>query len=665
MGKVYFLFGVHNHQPVGNHNFVFEEAFERCYLPFIDVLKEFPEIKCNIHISGPVYEWALSNCEEYVGKLKEMAKSGQIEIVSGGYYEPILSIIPDSDKFAQIRLMNEFIKKEFNQAPKGMWLAERIWEPQLANVISKAGLKYTFLDDIHFRGGGIRDQELTGYYLTEDYSGPIAVFPINKNLRFRIPFSKPEEAIELLKSFSQKKDALATLFDDGEKFGLWPTTYEWIYQKEWLRKFFKLIVKNNKIIETITASDALKNFKPNGIVYLPTSSYREMDEWVMEPEEFYSYGELGDYIKKHPKASRFKSFLRAGFFRNYFRKYPRLNYMHKRMLYLSENICKKASVKNDKEIFRHLWKSQCNCGYWHGLFGGFYLGNIRAAVYENLIKAEKELDEKQGGKPIIIEKADFDFDGLEETIVKNKHLISAFSDKGATLLELSFKDKNLNLLNTITRREESYHKKIKGRARKELTYDKYERLSLIDHLLDKKITIGDFDKQRKFRTLSGDIYKSSIAEKNKSAVLSYNYSGEKLEFKKKISLTAANAAIKARYVFKNAELLKKYDFGVEFNLFFQSPDDVMFYAKKGKTALNKKKIFKKINNLKISDRFKDIFLRFDFSKADVFIMPIYSISNSQLGPEKMCQEASILFIKKDKGKRFNIGIEIESGATNL
>ena len=96
--------------------------------------------------------------------------------------------------------------------------------------------------------------------------------------------------------------------------------------------------------------------------------------------------------------------------------------------------------------------AQCNCGYWHGVFGGFYLGHIRAAIYENLIKAEKEFDEKTLNKSITVEQCDIDLDGYRETIVKNSHLIAVLSDRGGTLAELSFKDKNFNFLNTITRR---------------------------------------------------------------------------------------------------------------------------------------------------------------------------------------------------------------------
>lgn len=663
MSKIYFLFGVHNHQPVGNDSYVFREAFEKCYSPFLEILKEFPEIKCNIHISGPLYDWAMENKPNYIKDLKEMSDRGQVEIVGGAYYEPILSIISDKDKKTQLRIMNDFVKNKFNKTAKGMWLAERIWEPQLASVISEAGLKYTFLDDVHFRLAGITDKELTGYYITENSAKSIAIFPINKKLRFKIPFSFAEEAINIIKGFKQNKDVLITFFDDGEKFGSWPMTYDWIYKKGWLKKFFSLLVKNNKYIETITASEALNKFNSKGLVYLPTVSYGEMDEWAMEPKEFWDYKKFKDRFRKYPDYQKLRNYIRAGFFRNFFRKYPRANYMHKKMLYLSESINKKTDYKKDKNIFENLYKAQCNCGYWHGLFGGFYLGNVRSAIYENLIKAEKELDRKYENKNLTIQKADFDFDGLPEVVIKNKHLIAAFSQRGGTILELSYKDKNFNLLNTITRREESYHKKLKTKNEKlkiqEIIYDKYERLGLVDHLLDKKITLNNFDKQRKFKTLSGDIYDLDIIEKEKSAALDYKYNSEKLEFTKKIFLSNS-AEIEVEYDFTKNDLLKKYNFGSEFNLFFQSFQDVTFYFDKKTISLNKKRAFKKINTMEISDRFKNIRLRFDFDAADVFIIPIYSISNSQNGPEKMFQQASVLFIKKNKENSFGLRMAISN-----
>ncbi|MDF1498438.1 MAG: DUF1926 domain-containing protein [Patescibacteria group bacterium] len=668
MSKIYFLFGIHNHQPVGNDPYVFREAFENCYGPFNEILKEFPEIKCNIHISGPLYDWILENKPQYIKDLKEMSDLKQVEIIGGGYYEPVLSIISDKDKKAQLKVMSDFIKDKFNKIPKGIWLTERIWEPQMAKIISEANLKFTFLDDDHFRSAGIKDKELTGYYMTEDSGKPLAIFPINKKLRFKIPFSKVEESLDILKSFKNKEDVLVTVFDDGEKFGSWPTTYDWIYVKQWLRKFFELLEKNKNSIETITASEALKKFKPKGLVYIPTSSYREMDEWVMEPKDFWLYKDLKDRLRKFPDYQELRNYVSAGFFRNYFKKYPRANYMHKKMLYLSENINKKASNKKDKKIFYDLYKAQCNCGYWHGLFGGFYYGNIRNAIYENLIKAEKEFDKKYNKKSLIIEKADYDFDGFSEIIVKNEKIIYVFSQKGGTLLELDYKEKNFNLQNTITRREESYHQKIKSKKIKsrkgkmiktqEIIYDKYERVSLVDHLMDKKITLNDFNKQKKFKSLSDDVYKFSVEKKERQMNLNYVYENKNLEFAKKISV-GLNAGFKVKYNFQKNDLLKKFDFSTELNLFFESVRDVRIFSGKNEINLKRMRKFTKIKSLKIEDKFKGIILQFDFSKADVFITPIYSFANSQDGLEKVFQDVSILFIKKDMKREFELGVGID------
>jgi alpha-amylase len=42
MKRINFLFGIHNHQPIGNFDFVFQDAYEKSYLPFLEVLEKFP-----------------------------------------------------------------------------------------------------------------------------------------------------------------------------------------------------------------------------------------------------------------------------------------------------------------------------------------------------------------------------------------------------------------------------------------------------------------------------------------------------------------------------------------------------------------------------------------------------------------------------------------------
>jgi len=612
-------------------------------------------------------------------RLKNLEAKGQLELISGGYYEPILSVVSDDDKLAQLKLMNEFIGKKFKKTPQGVWVSERIWEPHLAGIINVAGLKYTFLDDTHFRYAGLAKNEFFGYYITEEALKPIFVFPISKTLRYKIPFSRVEETIGLLKSFlCHNEDILVTLFDDGEKFGLWPHTYDWVYKKGWLNNFFSLLTKNFDSIETIFAHEAITRFKPQGIVYLPCSSYEEMTEWVLEPEGFSKYELLKDYLKKNDNFGVFKDFIRGGFFRNFYRKYARLNYMHKRMLFLSRRLHNKTSPKDDKEMFKSLWRAQCNCGYWHGIFGGFYLGHIRAAIYENLIQAEKGFDKKYTKKPFIVERADIDLDGFQDTIVKNNRLICVISDRGGTILELSLKDKDFNLLNTITRQEESYHKRVKENTKKNikdavtiheiiqskekdldkyLIYDKYERLGLIDHVLEKNISLEKFNKQTNFWTLANEVYTVSIGKKKNGAVLSYSYQQEDLEFIKKISFTK-KAKFDVEYIFNKNNLLQNYDFGVEFNLFLQSPQDIILVADGSRISGADYKTFKNISSLGIKDSYKGIDVRFSFDEADVFVMLLHSVSSSESGFEKSYQQMVILFINRINKESFNLCINL-------
>ena len=111
MKKVQFIFGIHLHQPVGNFDWVFEDAFQKSYKPFIDVLKKYPSISLVIHISGSLLEWLDDNHPDYLDEIAELVEKRNIEILSAGFYEPILAVIPDHDKLGQIIKLNKYINK--------------------------------------------------------------------------------------------------------------------------------------------------------------------------------------------------------------------------------------------------------------------------------------------------------------------------------------------------------------------------------------------------------------------------------------------------------------------------------------------------------------------------------------------------------------------------
>src|SRR5205814_839724 len=99
--KLYLGIVLHNHQPVGNYGFVIEQVYNDAYLPMLEALERRPGVRVALHNSGPLFDWIRDNRPDYIDRLRAMCARGQIEMVTGGYYEPILPMIPDADKIGQ------------------------------------------------------------------------------------------------------------------------------------------------------------------------------------------------------------------------------------------------------------------------------------------------------------------------------------------------------------------------------------------------------------------------------------------------------------------------------------------------------------------------------------------------------------------------------------
>ena len=372
LSAVNFMYAIHNHQPVGNFGHVLEKSFETCYRPQLEVLKAHPGVRMSAHHSGPLLEWIEANRPGYLDDIAALAESGQVEILSGGFYEPILASIPEDDAIGQIVMMNEYVKKRFGVTCQGMWLAERIWDPSMPKILSAAGMKFTLLDDTHFYYAGLTAKDMFGYYVTEKHGKTVAVFPIDKNLRYYIPFKYPNETVDYLAwAASDMGVAGVTYGDDGEKFGVWPETYEWVYGKKWLDNFYTALEQNSARIKMTHFSEFIAAHPPMGRVYLPPASYEEMGEWSLNTQSQNAFHKALEEIQAAGKKEEYKPFIRGGMWDNFLAKYPEANMMHKKMLYVS-SMAKAAPEKAAAPARKELYQGQCNCAYWHGLFGGLY-----------------------------------------------------------------------------------------------------------------------------------------------------------------------------------------------------------------------------------------------------------------------------------------------------
>ncbi len=467
MDRLAFCFGVHNHQPIGNFDHVMVEATERAYRPFLERLDQRPEVRLSVHCTGSLLEWLREHSPRTFDLLGTVAARGQVELLTGGFYEPILAVLPDHDKIGQIERLTTFLKSHFGVRPRGMWLAERVWEPHLPRVLSEAGVEYVLVDDRHFALAGLDAGTLGGYYLTEEQGHSLRVFPINQRLRYMIPFAGVDETIEYLSSWRGRVSAI-TMVDDGEKFGVWPGTYAHVYEDGWLDRFFDRLL-STPWLEAMTLADVVERVPASGRVYLPAASYGEMGEWALPADAASALEAAKAEVSRLADGERLAELLRGGFWRSFLVKYPEVGDTYWKMLRLSRALHGAlAQHPDDARLARGqvaLWRAQANDAYWHGVFGGCYLPHLRRAVKSSLLDAERSLVEAGAAAEIAWTREDGDGDGRAEVYVRTRSLaVTLEPEAGGMITELGYFPAGLDVADVLARRPEAYHEKVRARA---------------------------------------------------------------------------------------------------------------------------------------------------------------------------------------------------------
>ncbi|MCG8648785.1 MAG: DUF1926 domain-containing protein, partial [Pirellulales bacterium] len=509
---------LHNHQPIGNFDGVFEQAYQDSYLPFLDVFEPYQQLQISLHTSGPLMLWLAERHPEYLDRVRSLVELGRIEIIGGPQYEPILTMLPRRDRVGQIQAYSHWLERNLGVLPAGMWTPERVWESALTSDVASAGIQYTVLDDFHFRAAGLASDRLTGYYLTEDDGRLLRVFPGSEHLRYTIPFRPASETIDHCRKIAQQHPGTVLTFgDDGEKFGTWPNTKSHVYDEGWLRSFFDALTENREWLHTITLAEAVRRTPPVGKVYLPDCSYREMTEWSLPVEAQDIFDDVVHAMEDDPRWSDLKAFVRGGYWRNFKAKYDETNEMYARMMYVSHRLAEAEAVGIDAgelaQIRDHLYRGQCNCPYWHGAFGGIYLPHLRNAIFTHLIEADTRLDRIDVADQAAVQATadDYNFDGLQEVRLSNDKLCAWIAPgHGGRMYELDVRGINHNLLATLQRRPESYHRKVlsgpsehaddvssihdlvvfkQADLDQRLHYDRFARKSLMDHFYDNEATL--------------------------------------------------------------------------------------------------------------------------------------------------------------------------------
>ena len=468
---------------MGNFDHVFEQHVQDVYRPFLERLREREFLPIALHMSGPLLEWLEAHDGAYLDQIGRLAADGRVELLSSGFYEPVLAALPRQDRLEQLAWMREAIQRRFGVEPAGLWLTERVWEPDLAADLATAGVRFALVDDRHFLVSGFERDVLHAPFWTESDGKRLALFPIDERLRYLVPFQPPAATAAYLRDLHAAGRRLAVLVDDGEKFGGWPGTKQWVYERGWLTQFLDtmdaLFATGEVQLSTLTT--ALEAVPSGGIAYLSTASYREMEAWSLPPRAAARLANVERDIGEERIAGPDGALVRGAHWKNFFVKYPESNRMHKKAQTLSA-LCR---ARGNPAGARGLCRAECNDAYWHGVFGGLYLPHLRDAIWRNLAAAEGEL---RAGEGLAAELVDLDGDGFEEVWIHSAAFSAVVSPRrGGAVEEYTLFDQGINYANTLTRRREAYHEVATAAAL--LTPDAHESGTPSIHDIEKGVRL--------------------------------------------------------------------------------------------------------------------------------------------------------------------------------
>jgi alpha-amylase len=405
-----------------------------------------------------------------------------------------------------------------------------------------------------------------------------------------------------------------------------------------------------------------------------------MTEWALPVEAQERFDDVVHEFQESPRWADLKSFVRGGYWRNFKAKYDETNEMYARMMSVSRRLASAEAERLDQaelaSIRDHLYRGQCNCPYWHGAFGGVYLPHLRNAIYYHLIQADTMLDRvSENISGVQATADDFDFDGLQEIRLSNDQLCAWIAPgRGGRLYELDVREISHNLLATLQRRPESYHRKVlhgpsaggedvasihdrvvfkQADLDQRLHYDAFARKSLMDHFFDEETTLeavakceamerGDFVELPFETKLRRGMDRAQVHMRRDG-----NAWGIPITITKAITMTTGSDRLAITYLLENLPPGKPLHFAIELN-FAGLPagaDDRYFQDGEGNRLghLGQPLDLQDAQSLGLSDRWLGIDVALEIDRpSGIWAFPIETVSQSEGGFELVHQSVCVM-----------------------
>jgi len=627
----------------------------------MEAISSHSGVSLGLHISGTLLEWLESKHPEYIGRMSELCRLGRMELLTGGRYEPVLTVFRRNDVSQQIREFSKHLRGISGSTPRGLWLTERVWEPRLASVLAASGVEWVVVDDIHLKRAGAAGVDLYRPCVTEDSGRTLKLLGSDKRMRYMIPFSPVEDVLEQLRSYSDSGIGMVFYGDDGEKFGVWPGTADLCYGKGWLEEFLSAL-ESEEWLETVLPSEAA-SMEAAGPFYVPECSYSEMGEWTVGPADRDDYAAVKRMLEEAGVGEAAERLVGGGFWRNFLSRYPESKELHGRILSSEQMI----RASGNMDALHHFWRSQCNCAFWHGVFGGIYLPHLREAVWREIGLAERIALESTGGYPLVRE-VDLDADGASETVVVSPSMsLIVQAASGLTADQLTFfraDGEPVGVGCVLSRRREAYHSGIPGVTQQNsartihsgmgskeeglaerIVEDRWRRTGFTDLFMPSSAVPEDWRRCAFLVRAADRTLRIPVSDGREDGIAGFRctFEGEAPRLKKELEVDLSDPRITVVSRWEGARGMRT---GIEvcLNLMTGSSPDRHYTVDGGDEHMMSAAGEYRVSTLKVADRWRRVLVTVEVpSECDLWVNPIESVNRSESGFERVHQGTAFLF----------------------
>jgi len=454
MGSIYVSFNLKSVSTSMESNDLLDKNYQAVYKPIVKFLYTHPEFPFSFSLSGNQIRFFKKRKNELITIFRELVERKQVEVLGGGYYDPVLPLLYPVDRNGQIDMLSAEIRQTVGKRPRGISLFGDSWDASLVNNLHTCGIEYVILESTLIPDNKRKFLPI----IMTDLNKSVDIFPYYDSLMPACDI-EPEEFIKNIEKTVEKIEKKDSYFQlDVDRIVCINLSHDAIVDltaAKWFDKLLAYFEANPESrVKLSTILEYRKVMKVKVPAYISAGINGSLAKWIDRA-----------YTETVPKPKNQYTVY------DFMDTYKLSHELYNRIMYVSMLVNQYKNDKMRKKAAREkLWQAQNGSGLLCTDKGAFANSRYRQQSYKYLMEAEKILREDGKFKETVT-CFDYNSDGLNEYVCRTESYFSYISLISGAVQELEFVKNTGNYAGTLSRVIEY-----------DGVEDNYQRGIFVDHL---------------------------------------------------------------------------------------------------------------------------------------------------------------------------------------